>query len=371
MKQEIVQGLLYKVASELFSEDELTENSAFFSTMAKFKYDGYKQFAPGMRFIERFALWLAQIENIEDRRVAYKLVKEKLVYISSPELDLLVSSCYPDIIKPILISKVAEDLGIPSYKVSDVLAHVNFKSIQRQSLFCGLSDGARTEIFRRANNNSLSHEQIYQTYELSGKRAIKMKRELAEDQTKILGRSAVGDESKFKMLFLLDDFSASGTSYLKYNSQTNELKGKIYALYDSIYSQSDFSDIFDLDNLEVNVVLYMCTTQAKDNIEANFERLRQKFKLMKSPKLHIVYLIPDSTKVVDGQILELCEKGDYYDTSNLEDKHTGSVRLGFSDCALPIVLYHNCPNNSLSILWAYEDSSFQGLFPRVPRHREL
>ena len=42
--------------------------------------------------------------------------------------------------------------------------------------------------------------------------------------------------------------------------------------------------------------------------------------------------------------------------------------LGFDQCGLTIVLNHNCPNNSLPLLW-YDRTRYQyrGLFPRVER----
>jgi hypothetical protein len=376
MKTEIVQGLLYQLTGSICDAEEFAANRKFFQTMAKFKYDGYKQFSPGMRFIERFALWLNQFSDLDDRKIALDFIKNDLIYISGPEMDLLVSSCYPDIIKPILFRKISEELGVPEYNIKEISNSSQFNSLVRQSLFCGLSDGARIEIFRRSNTGVLSHEQIYQTYELSAKRAAKMQEELVADQTKNLGKAPTSDEDKFKILFLLDDFSASGTSYLKYNEKENKLKGKINALYESIYSKDDFKDVFDLEDLEVHIVLYLCTAQAKNNIEANFQRLKDAYKLKSAPKLHIVYLIPDSYRLTaenSKSIIELCQKDAYYDGDMLEDKHTGGgeVKLGFEKCSLPLILYHNSPNNSLSILWAYESGKFEGLFPRVPRHKEL
>lgn len=209
MKTEIVQGLLYQLTGQICTAEELSDNRKFFQTMAKFKYDGYKQFSPGMRFIERFALWLNQFQNLDDRKTALEFVKDHLVYISGPEMDLLVSSCYPDIIKPILLKKVSVQLSVPEYKINQVSNSVEFKSLLRQSLFCGLSDGARVEIFRRSNTGILTHEQVYQTYELSAERAKKMQEELILDQKSTLGRELNADEDKFKVLFLIDDFSAS------------------------------------------------------------------------------------------------------------------------------------------------------------------
>jgi hypothetical protein len=374
MKSEILQGLLYQLTGEICEAEELSSNRKFFINMAKFKYDDYKQFSPGMRFVERFALWLNQFKDLEDRKDALDFVKNYLVYISGPEMDLLVSSCYPDVIKPILFKKISSELGIPEYKVFEISNHLKFKSLLRQSLFCGLSDGARIEIFRRSNTGVLSHEQIYQTYELSAERASKMQAELVADQTKNLGRPPSTYEDKFKALFLLDDFSASGTSYLKFNLDENKLRGKINALYESINKKDELKGVFDLENLEIHIILYLCTEQAKTAIESNFQKLKEIFDLKNIPELHIVHLIPDSYKIspmTNQKIFDLCNKDLYYDGDILEDSHTGEVKLGFGGCALPVILYHNCPNNSLSILWAYENAKFGGLFPRVPRHKEL
>ncbi len=65
----------------------------------------------------------------------------------------------------------------------------------------------------------------------------------------------------------------------------------------------------------------------------------------------------------------------YYDP-RASDKHiqvggTADAQLGFAGCALPVVLSHNTPNNSVYILWGPESFRFFGLFPRVSRHREF
>ncbi len=375
MKEDVVHGLFYKLTGTLYSAEEFTSNRKYFQNMARYKYDGYKQFSPGMRFIERFALWLNQFHNMEDRKTALNFVKNNLVYISSPELDLLVSSCFPDVIKPILINKIAYEENIPNYRVNEIVNSIEYKKILRQSLFFGLSDGARTEIFRRSNPATISHEQVYQTYELSTKRADKMQEELRNDLSDKLGRDLSESESKFKILFLLDDFSASGTSYLRYDESEGKIKGKINALYESIFNKTEIENVFDTENLEVHIILYLCTEQAKNSIESNFNRLAEAHRLRIKPKLHILHLINNSyklTKENSNGIIELCNNDKYYDADELEDKHTGSVKFGFGECALPVVLYHNCPNNSISILWAYENSKkFGGLFPRIPRHKEI
>jgi hypothetical protein len=67
---------------------------------------------------------------------------------------------------------------------------------------------------------------------------------------------------------------------------------------------------------------------------------------------------------------------DYYDDS-IETKHMKlggeDARLGFGQCALPLILEHNTPNNSLALLWAETEGkdgkhAMRPLFRRRQRH---
>ncbi|MEZ4945115.1 MAG: hypothetical protein R2804_06280 [Cyclobacteriaceae bacterium] len=373
MKNEIAQAFLMEVLQS--SEAEVFENNRrYFQNMARYKYDQYQQFAPGMRFIERFALWLKQFD-IEDREPIFNFVRNRLVFVSNEEMNMLVASCFPDLIKKILTDAVANKLGIPKYNISKITSSKEYETLVKQSLFFGLSDGARTDVFRRANSGVISHEQIYQTYELSRERARKMQTDfLQKELVKLHGQDFDPVLGKFRTIILLDDFSASGTSYLK-EKNDGELRGKIAQLYSGIFKSSEESlkQIFDVQNLDIHVILYMCTSQAFKQIEGVFEKLYDKYK--NKPTLHCMHLIPDSFKLDSSKekdIYDLCMKPQYYDPG-IEDEHTGnSIQLGFASCSLPLVLSHNCPNNSLSMLWSYDHlQKFVGLFPRIPRHRVL
>jgi len=376
MKNEIAQAFLFSVMQN--STVEVVDDSRkYFQTMAKFKYDDYQQYSPGMRFIERLALWLNQFDD-PDKPAALKFIREKLVFISQAEMNLLISSVFPDVLKDILIQDISKVLNKPAYAVTAITNSVAYRKLVRQSLFCGMSDGAKMEIFRRANTGVITHEQIYQTYELSNARAEKMQEELIKDLTKITEEGKVDDnDKKFKRLFLLDDFSASGTSYLKYNDEEKVLKGKIAALYKSIFKSENFENVFDIVNLKVYVVIYLCTEQAKNQIESNFNELQKEYG--NKPELICMHVIPNVDKlneINDSEILELCKRDNYYDATEIEDEHIRkggkNVKLGFGQCALPLVLAHNTPNNSVPLLWSYDTSKkFKGLFPRIPRHKEI
>jgi hypothetical protein len=79
----------------------------------------------------------------------------------------------------------------------------------------------------------------------------------------------------------------------------------------------------------------------------------------------------------DQDFLSLAEDDRYYRTRAMDEHElkgeTDDMKLGFAGCALPLVLAHNCPNNSVFLLWAdrLETGSARGLFPRVTRHREF
>jgi hypothetical protein len=243
-----------------------------------------------------------------------------------------------------------------------------------------MSDGAKIEIFRRSNTGIISHEQVYQTYELSDERAVKMKDELSKDLKRILDSEEVHEgDKKFKRVFLLDDFSASGTSYLKYISQGDRVigKGKVATFYKSIFKNEALKDVFDLSQLKVYVIIYLCTEQAKNQIESNFVHIQNEYG--NKPELVCLHIIPNLDKlneITDEDVVNLCKNDRYYDAGELEDEHTkkggDNVKMGFGKCALPVVLAHNTPNNSVPLLWSYDTSEkFKGLFPRIPRHKEI
>jgi hypothetical protein len=369
MRNDMAQAFLMAVL-ESTEAITLADNRNYFQNMAKYKYDQYQQFAPGMRFIERFALWLNQFDS-NDRKSIFNFIRNRLVFISNEEMNNLVSASFPDLIRKILVDKVAQKQGIPEYLVSKVIASNEYKIALKQSLFFGLSDGARTDVFRRANSGIVSHEQVYQTYELSDEQAKKVHGEfLPKELEKICGKGYDSDLSNFQNIFLLDDFSASGTSYLR--EKEGQLKGKISQLYKSIFEAKE--KIYDTNNLKVCVILYLCTNQAYGQITGLFDNLAKVYG--HKPSLHCMHIIPDSFKLdqqTEKEIYDLCMNPKYYDAAIIEDEHTGpNIQLGYKSCALPLILAHNCPNNSLSMLWSYEHSEkFAGLFPRIPRHRVL
>jgi len=376
MRDDVVKALLEKVISSIDEIDEDMTQSyiKYFQALARYKYDNYQQYSAGLRFIETLAIWLEQFDSI-DKKIALDFIMNRIVYISSSEINLIAESCFIDKLQYILINITAIKINVPEYKLKHIEKSYEYEVLKRQSLFCGLSDGARLDIFRRANTGILSHEQIYLTYELSEQRVSKMKDELIEDLNNRfkLELNKDSEQAKFKTLFLIDDFSASGTSYLKQNDK-GELKGKIAGLYKDLFdpSKTIYDSVFDKRNLKIYIILYICSTQAKITIESNFDKLFEIYN--HKPELIIMHELDEQYQIKNHEgIFDICKKEKYYDKELIEDKHTQkNIQLGFSDCALPLILEHNTPNNSVPLLWTYDYSDiFKGLFPRIPRHRVL
>lgn len=202
----------------------------------------------------------------------------------------------------------------------------------------------------------MSNEQIYPLYELTPERA---------DEMRNVPREATGDpDARYRTLVLLDDFTASGTTYIR--EGTNKLDGKIPRAWRTALERGLITEQAELD-----IVVYVATERALTYIA---ERAVQ---LVADPSklgVETIQLLSSEVEVAaTDAFYELTDK--YYDSS-FESSHTKvggtqEVKRGYSDCALPLALAHNSPNNSVVLLWAgNREASIRGLFPRVERHKD-
>lgn len=371
MRDRIAEELLAKVLE--WSPEEVAAERPIIQALAAYKYDEYQQFSAGSRFIESLALWLKQFESAAERRDAYAFVRKRLIFCSASELRHLVEMAYPDHIRPVLIDRTAGDAA-DRFRPGAVARRAEFAVRQRQCLFLGLSDGARIDTFRRANPG-LSHEQIWQTHEVTPDRGDKLLEKLGDDLGKLLGRDAREDERRFRTLVLLDDFSASGTSYFALPAEA-PTGGKIKGLFDDVCGNKPISKLIDPSDVEILTLLYLATDQALEHIR---EASRSTWGAKGIPfRVDAVQLLPQGiclTAADPDPVVRLIEHPRYYD-HDIFDRHfekggTADARFGYAHCGLPLVLHHNTPNNSIALLMSYEDLKFRGLFPRIQRHRDL
>ncbi len=365
MRDRLAERLLAEVMD--WSIEDVARERPILQSMAKYKYDEYQKFSPGMRFIESFALWLGQFKDLEERRSAYDFVRDRLIFISNDEMTHFVEMAYPDLIEPHLIARVAREKAIEPWKIKKIKESDQFQTARRKTLFLGLSDGSRIDLFRRSNPE-LTHEQIYLTYEVADDRADSLLKKLAADLALQEGEEA--EESiGFETVVLLDDFSGSGISYMRKGNDGPD--GKVVKFFNSIADRSrNISKLIHREKTQFILVLYIATEQAQRYFESMIASTLGEW----TPRftVDVVNALPDAIRLAPDRSCELNPLIENYYDKSLEDKHTDlggdGVRFGFGLCGLPLILPHNTPNNSLALLWG-DSKNLKALFPRVSRHK--
>lgn len=336
--------------------------------LAYYKYDSYQRFSPGRRFIESLALWLNRFD-VDDRSAALELVEKNLIFFSDREVSHLVEMAYPDLIVQERLRLVSEEYGIRLHKVGELSGHRRFKELQLKSLYLGLSDGARTNELRRASSHQINNEQIWQAYELGDQKSESMRKDLKEE---LENEGFQAEPPHFNLIWLLDDFSGSGNTCIRYDSERKTYGGKLSKVYELLHRR----ELIDPSHYEVFLVLYIATRQAIDHIEYWSERFTSE-RGFKPLQLRVMCPLERNLALTEQQtpsLGALLAKEEYFDV-RANDKHMkvggANGRLGFANCALPVVLSHNTPNNSVYLLWGPEQFDYPGLFPRVVRHRDF
>lgn len=361
MNADLAARLLHKVLE--WNPEGVGDELQKLAVLGDSGYDDYAMFGPGMRFVESLARWLDRFPS-DKRGAAYEFVKERLLFITRAQMEQVVSVAYEDHVVPILTDLVASESNgkFRPWQVQEIADSPAFKALRDRCLFMGMSDGAHIDEFRRSNEG-ISHEQVTRTHEINRARSDKLLRELG-------CRTKNSGPQYFRNVFLIDDFTASGTSYVN-EFDPSILKGKIASFYKAVTDPDDpLHGLVRQGDLRVYVILYVAT---KGAIEALRSRCDRHFKVRF--KLIPIHILPEYIKYDDGKDRAFKELVDKFGWQNIMDKHwreggTKDPRLGFADCALPLILHHNTPNNSLPILYRNDrKSDFKGLFPRVTRHQ--
>ena len=343
---------------------EVSIERPLLQALSNFKYNEYQQFSIGTLFIESLVKWLNNFKTIEERRIAYQFLRNRVIFYSNNQILHLVNTTFNTVIQPILVNKTARNLKINKNLVTKITKSNEYEKILRRSLFIGLSDGAKIDHLRR--NSNLNNEQVIPTYEVNLTKVKDMIKELKN----------TGETRKFDTVFLVDDFTASGTSYFR--KEGDKWKGKIYNTLKSFFDNKEsLSKLINLNKeLEIHLIFYIATTEAvnkiyelKDKALENGEFGNFTFKIHTLQKIEPI--IKEEILSDEKDFIELSKK--YIDKSII-DRHFKKAKhkqyfLGYNECCLPIVLGHNTPNNSLPLLWwTSKENEFIGLFPRITRH---
>ncbi len=357
MRTTLAETLLTKIME--WKPDEIDRERPLLQAMANLKWNEYQQFAPGTRFLESLVKWLQQFDCIGDKKIAYKLVRDHLIFISSEQMAHLVDILFSEKVNPILIKKTAIERRVAPYLVTKILNDPAYGDNLRMSLFAGLSDGSRIDQFRRGAY--LNNEQVIATYDPSDEKVKDMLGNLQKEVP----------DSKFKTIFLIDDFTASGKTYCRPGG-----KGKLGKIFNSIFTKKDegFNPAIDIEKLEIHILFYIATSDAITNIKQGIQEWKKENDREFICTVDCLLPIDDTIKkkiTDDSDIIGFISK--YFDDSVVDEHYKKGKHdqpyLGFNECGLPLILNHNSPNNSIAIFWLPADKKFKGLFPRISRHR--
>ena len=330
--------------------------------LAEFKYDEYGQFSPGMRFVESLSLWLARFKG-DEQEAMYSLVRNWLVFVSNAEMQHYIKTAYADHAKPILVQEAARRAGICGDRIARVTRSREFGDLRKKCLYLGLSDGSRMDDFRRFS--SLGHGQVYSLHEIAGPR----KSQMLEKLSKLLGSGS--SNPKFEIAFLVDDFSASGLSYI--HEKAGRFEGKIMEFVEQFDGavEGGPTGMF-APNLLVVVMLYAATDRAAAHIKAHASKMFAK----RGIRLEVVVVheicAAAASAAREVRAVEPILAANL-DSSILTDGYRKGrhqrPHLGFDERGMLIVLSHNCPNNTLPIVWheSEGDPQARALFPRRKR----
>lgn len=371
MKEKLAKKLVADLMK--WDDERATDEFAWLELMVNYKFDDYQQYGPGHRFYVHLLRWLAQYPAV-DRECAWSLLREELIYVSQEEMHHLVSLTDPAIERE-MRSAIARRLGIPAYQVAERAdAQRLLDEMRIRTLYVGVSDGARIDVFRRYNEGLVNNEQVVAMVEISENKQLKLLEKLQERLQAIKSTAPV----TFEWICLIDDFTASGTTSIR-QEKDKSWSGKVDRFMKEVTPRDGQPPLISAD-AHVQVHHYLASAKAQENVA---ERLADY--ALTRPGMTFVpsfsYVLPEHVVITAASHPAIAQLllGRY--DPGIETVHTGvDIALGYKQGGLPLVLDHNTPNNSLATLWASSVTTspkhlshkhMSPLFPRRQRHSDV
>lgn len=348
-----------------WDDQKFQDELQYLKLMVDYKYDGYQGFQPASRFYVALIGFLSQFSEVKAKRIFYDFIRDKLIFVSQREMHHLVSLLMP-IIEHDMRARVTQELNIPLYHAwTDRAAKERLRLMKRRTLYVGVSDGARVDVFRRFNEGEVSNEQVVATNEISASKWDDLLEVLAVDLKKM---SFEDEEAKFSRVVLIDDFAGSGSSFVK-KKDTGEWSGKINRFVRAASEKAVFTD-----GCLLHVHHHLMSKKAIQHIDEHMKAFTADHPTFSSLTT-CSYQLPETVVISDTyENKDLVSQIQSCYDSGICDKHTGdNIWYGYKSCGLPLVLEHNTPNNSIALLWASSKENttehrMRGLFPRRKRH---
>jgi hypothetical protein len=356
-----------------WTDERATGEFAWLELMVDYKFDRYQQYGPGHRFYVHLLRWLSQFDA-SDRECAWLFLREQLVFVSQDEMHHLVSLTGPQIERA-MRSAIAKRLGIPVYRVSEDEPQRLLGEMRCRTLYVGVSDGARIDVFRRYNEGLISNEQVVPMIEISPSKKTQLKEKL---QKRLDGIKSSAPAT-FEWVCLIDDFTASGFTSIRSDKAMGVWDGKVQRFMEEGAASGGDSTLLSAD-AHILVHHYLASHAASRYVTDALTQFAPRHPQMRFIPSFTHVLPEDVVITAASQPLTAALLQKKYDPS-IETNHTGpQIALGYREGGLPVVLDHNTPNNSVATLWAISDPSkptyikanhMCPLFPRRARHSDV
>jgi len=317
--------------------------------LAERKYNRYDLYAPGETFPQRLVEWLGNFDA-KDRNAAMGIVRE-LRFFNQNEMRALAAATLQNVVAAIQNEHLSLSRG-SAVSYVDTLQSQTERSMSK-SLFIAMADDVLFDFFRRNAQRLfplLRRDNFVEYYKLS-----------PDD---------ISDLEEHSRIFLLDQISGSSRSFLR--REGDNWKGKL-----PTFSETWGNNVKS-NEAEVYYLPYIMSTVAQRTLSANLAVWNTPETLITSITVIPTQVVPvasclssDGGFSVDEStpVALLCEKYYHRFRENIHTRVGGGCKFGFGAAGLILVLYTNCPNDSLYLIWHKHDG-WRPLFERVEHHRE-
>jgi hypothetical protein len=335
------QAELLKGELEQLAVSTSLEDARRLHFLAERKYNRYDLYSQGETFENRLLRWLENFSS-KDRNVAMTIVNS-LTFINQFEMKQLATSTFRG------IRETLGGQGEVSH--SDWYSYVDSRnqgisaSLSR-SLFIAVADDVMFDYFRRYTQSvdpALQRDNFVEYYKIDS--------------------SSRDSLPPHDFVFLLDQLSGSGTSFLR--RENGRWEGKLPRFAELWKEEMNRTKIYYCPYIQSSVAgAYLADTVPRWR---NSVQVKAAVNVVPTMRLPVSSCLSKDGVTIDvnSEVARLCRK---YHGAFVDDEHIvkgGESWYGFGRAGLTLVAYTNCPNNSLPLLW----HSFGGWFPLFPRVR--
>ncbi len=317
--------------------------------LAERKYNRYDLYAPGETFPQRLVDWLSNFDAV-DRNAAMDVVRE-LRFFNQNEMRALAAATLQNVVTAIQSDGMSLSRA-SAISYMDTLQSQTEMAVA-DSLFIAMADDVLFDFFRRNAQRQfpvLRRGNFVEYYKLN-----------PED---------VSDLEEYSRVFLLDQISGSSLSFLR--REDENWKGKLPTFFE-IWGGHVKSN-----EAKVHYLPFIMSTVAERTLSSNLDPWNASANSGNSITVTPTQMVPvasclstDGGSSVDEttRVASLCDKYYHLFKENIHHKVGGGCKYGVGSAGLILVLYTNCPNDSLYLIW-HKNNGWRPLFERVEHHRE-